>query len=178
MIRRHRRCHHSIEGVLIFAGHPRLQALWHSHREKMLYLVVGGWNTLFTWLSFSLLYYFLSPYVYSSLILVASYLIASVNGFLGFRYIVFGASGRHPLLEYIKYQVVYLPLLGLNMVILPLLLAHTTWNAYIIEAGFGALSIVVGYLGNKYFTFRRRRPTPQQDAPGATEAAGDPSQLS
>jgi len=116
---------------------------------------VGGWNTLFTYVSFSLLYYLLSPGLHPSVILALSYVLASVNGFLGFRFIVFGASGSHPLVEYLRYQAVYLPLLALNLVLLPLLLQHTTWNAYVIEAVFGAFSIVVGFLGNKYFTFRR-----------------------
>ena len=133
-----------------------LRSAWSRHREKILYLIVGVWNTVFTYASFSVLYYLLSPGLHPSIILALSYVAASINGFLGFRFIVFGASGNHPLVEYLKYQVVYLPLLALNLVLLPLLLRHTTWNAYLIEAVFGVFSIVVGFVGNKYFTFRRR----------------------
>jgi putative flippase GtrA len=125
-----------------------------THREKILYLFVGGWNTLFTYISFVVLFYLLNPYLHPSVILVLGYLVASVNGFIGFRYIVFGPAG-HPLMEYLKYQFVYLPLLIGNMILLPLLLKHTSLNAYLIEALYGALSIVLGYIGNKYFTFRR-----------------------
>src|SRR5450759_4493480 len=96
-----------------------------AHREKLLYLVVGGWNTLFQYGVFSLCWYLLSPVWPPIPILLISYLIASVNGFLGFRYIVFKPK-RHPLLECLTFQVVYVPLLVLNMVGLPLLLKQPT----------------------------------------------------
>jgi putative flippase GtrA len=128
-------------------------ALWQRHREKILYLVVGGWNTLFTYCAFALCYYLLHDHVHPDVILVLAYVIASINGFLGFRYIVFGPA-RHVVVEYLRYQAVYLPLLGLNLIVLPLCLKHTSLNAYVIQALFGVFSVVAGYLGNKYFSFR------------------------
>jgi len=124
-----------------------------AHREKLLYLIVGGWNTLFQYGVFSLCWYLLSPVWPPTPILLISYVIGSVNGFLGFRYIVFKPT-RHPLLEYLKFQVVYLPLLVLNLVGLPLLLKHTQLNAYAIQALVGVFVVIVAYVGNKYFTFR------------------------
>lgn len=131
----------------------RAANLVRRHREKLLYLVVGGWNTLFQYGVFSLCWYLLSPHWPPAFILLVAYLIASVNGFLGFRHIVFKPK-RHPLFEYVKYQLVYLPLLGLNMIVLPALLKHTHLNAYAIQALFGVFAIVAAYVGNKYFTFR------------------------
>jgi putative flippase GtrA len=118
--------------------------------------VVGGWNTLFTYAAFSLLYYLLSSHLYPSLILALSYVVASINGFLGFRYLVFKPAGNG-FVEYAKYQLVYLPLLAINMVVLPLALRRTHLNAYAIQALFAIFSIVAAYVGNKYFTFRRLR---------------------
>ena len=66
-----------------------------DHREEDPRRAVGGWNTLFQYLSFSLLYYLLHAHVYSSVILAMSYVLSSVNGFLGFRYVVF-QSTRYP----------------------------------------------------------------------------------
>jgi putative flippase GtrA len=86
-------------------------------------------------------------------ILLLSYLISSVNGFLGFRHVVFRSSG-HPIVEYAKFQIVYGPILALNLVVLPLALKFTPVNAYVIQALFGVFAIIISYLGNKYFTFR------------------------
>ena len=44
----------------------------------------------------------------------------------------------------------------MNMVALPLFLAYTDLNAYVVQAGFAVFAVVAGYLGNKYFTFRKR----------------------
>lgn len=110
-----------------------------------------------------MLYYLLNGSVYTFIILILGYVIASVNGFLGFRFIVFGATGSHPVVQYLKYQAVYLPMLGLNLVFLPFMLSHTSLNAYVIQAMYGAFSVVFGYLGSKYFAFRRARPGNIQD---------------
>lgn len=132
-----------------------------AHREKLLYLVVGGWNTLFQYVSFSLLYYLLSGSLFSSAILFISYVLSSINGFLGFRYVVFQSRG-HPLAEYVRFQVVYMPLLVVNLVALPLLLEYTPLNAYVVQAGFAVFSVIVGYLGNKYFAFRKHEEEPEE----------------
>ncbi len=127
-----------------------------THREKVLYLLVGGWNTVFQYVSFALLYYLLHGILFSSLILFISYALSSVNGFLGYRFIVFRSKGR-PLVEYLKFQLVYAPLLAVNLVVLPLTLAYTPLSAYVVQALFAVFSVVAGYLGNKYFTFRKPR---------------------
>ena len=130
--------------------------LLRKHHEAVLYLIVGAWNTLFQYAVFAVCWYFLSPHLQPDLVLLIAYLIASVNGFLGFRYIVFKPAS-HPLVEYLKFQLVYLPLLALNMVVLPLLLRHTQLSAYVIQALFAGFTIVAAYFGNKYSTFRRVR---------------------
>lgn len=141
-----------------------VRKLMGAHREKFLYLAVGAWNTLFQFVSFSLLYYLLQDHLHPSVILFLSYVLSSINGFLGFRYIVFRTEG-HPLVQYLRFQLVYVPLLVVNMVLLPLALAYTSLNAYLVQALFAALSIVAGFIGNKYFAFR-----PSGNAPDSIDA--------
>jgi putative flippase GtrA len=140
---------------------------WRRYRQQILYLVVGGWNTLFQYGVFSLMWFLLHVHLHPDLVLVLATLISSVNGFLGFRYVVFGPSG-HPLWEYLKFQLVYGPILVLNMVVLPLMLRYTSVNAYVIQAAWGGMAIILAYFGNKYFTFKsgegnlRRRLPPSE----------------
>jgi putative flippase GtrA len=117
-----------------------------------MYMVIGGWNSLFTFLCFSVLYFLLSPLIPSYAILIMVWAIASANGYLGFRRLVFTPM-RHPAIEYLRYQVVYLPLLVLNIVALPLALAHTSLSAYAIQAFLSVFAAIAAYFGNKYFTF-------------------------
>ncbi len=137
-----------------------------------MYLVVGGWNTLFTYLTFSLLYYLLHTSVYPSLILALSYVISSINGFISFRYLVFKPV-RHPVHEYLRYQAVYLPILAINMLVLPLALRYSSLNAYVIQALFAVFAVVTSYLGNKYFTFRRSGRQVSPDTGQAESASSD-----
>jgi putative flippase GtrA len=84
-----------------------------------------------------------------------SYLIASVNGFLCFRWFVFRTSDR-PLIRYLRYNLIYVPLLLIYMFLLPLALAHSFLSAYVMQALCTLVAIVLGYVGNKYFAFRVR----------------------
>jgi putative flippase GtrA len=144
-----------------------MASIWRGHRERILYLVVGAWNVLFQYVVFSLLWHFLNDGLHPDVILLLATLIGSINGFLGFRYIVFAPTG-HPFREYLKFQVVYAPILLVNMVILPLMLNHTRLSAYAIQAIWGLAAIVLAYLGNKYFTFR---PSTGSAAPPAPPEA-------
>jgi putative flippase GtrA len=146
-----------------------VKRLMRAHREKLLYLVVGAWNTLFQYAVFSLLYWLLNAHLASSVIVLISYLFGSLNGFLGFKLIVF-RSRQHPLREYVKFQLVYGPLLALNMVVLPLALKYSTLNAYVVQALFAVFAVVVGYLGNKHFAFRQ--PPPRADEADGLRGAG------
>jgi putative flippase GtrA len=119
-----------------------------------MYLVVGGWNSFVAYLCFATLYYLLYESLASPVILTLSYAIASVNGYLTFRYLVF-TPVRRPIVEYARYQAVYLPILAVNLVALPLALRYTNLSAYIAQALLGIFAVVVAYLGNKYFAFRK-----------------------
>jgi putative flippase GtrA len=126
---------------------------WPQHREKVRYLLVGGWNTLFVYTCFSTLYFLLNERLAPSLILAIAYGVASINGYMTFRLFVF-APVRHPVVEYLRYQAVYVPIQAFNLVALPLALMHTNLSAYIVQALLAPSTVIAAYLGNKYFTFR------------------------
>ncbi len=62
------------------AGSPL--ALLQRYREPLLYLVVGGWNTVFGYAVFALLYWLLNAQLPSPVIVLLAYVIAVVNNFL------------------------------------------------------------------------------------------------
>jgi putative flippase GtrA len=128
---------------------------WPRHREKVMYLLVGGWNSFFAYACFSTLYFLLNARLAPSLILALAYAVSSVNGYVTFRYLVFKPV-RHPVVEYLRYQAVYLPILAVNLVALPLALTYTTLSAYVIQALLAVFAVVAAYVGTKYFAFRKR----------------------
>jgi putative flippase GtrA len=127
---------------------------WPRHRQKAMYLVVGGWNSFFAYGCFSVLYYLLNYRLAPSVILAIAYAVASVNGYLTFRYLVF-TPARRLLVEWLRYQAVYLPILAVNVVTLPLALTYTSLSAYAIQALMAIFAAIAAYIGNKYFAFRK-----------------------
>src|ERR1035437_7700214 len=97
---------------------------WPRHREKVMYLVVGAWNSFVAYGCFAVLYYLLNERLAPSVIVAIAYAVASVNGYLTFRNFVF-TPVRHPVVEYVRYQAVSLPILAFNLAALPLALTYT-----------------------------------------------------
>ena len=123
------------------------------YREQILYLVVGGWNTLFGYLNFVALYYFLQASLPVMVILVISYAISIANAYICYRYIVFRSRGS-VLREMPRFTSVYLVALAANLVILPLALRWLPLSAYVVQALFTVAVVVLSYLGHKNFSFR------------------------
>lgn len=128
------------------------------YREQILYLAVGGWNTLFGYLNFALLYYFLNTRLPVMVILVVSYAISIANAYVCYRYVVFRSRGS-VLREMPRFTSVYLVALAANLIVLPLALRWLPVSAYAVQAVFTAAVVVLSYLGHKYFSFRRGAPT-------------------
>lgn len=58
-------------------------------REQVLYLVVGGWNTLFGYAEWALMEYLLHDYLHYIAILVLSWPLAVLNAYVCYRHFVF-----------------------------------------------------------------------------------------
>jgi len=148
--------------------------LYSRRREQILYLVVGGWNTLFGYGVWAGLQYLLGSHVHYLVVVVLSWPIAVLNAYLGYRLVVFHSHG--PLLaELPRFSLVYVATLIANLALLPLALNALPLNIYVIQAVFTAAVVVVSYLGHKYYSFRLGRPRDDMDSPAydPTPRSGD-----
>jgi putative flippase GtrA len=125
-------------------------------REQLLYLVVGGWNTVFGYGAWALLQYMLGDYLHYLVVVVLSWPIAVLNAYLGYRLIVFRSRGS-VLRELPRFSLVYLATLLVNLALLPIALSVLPFSIYVIQALFTAVVVVGSYLGHKYYSFRRSR---------------------
>jgi|SRR5664280_414432 len=123
------------------------------YREQILYLVVGGWNTLFGYLSFVALYYFLHTRLPVVAILIISYALSIANAYVCYRYIVFRSRGS-VLREMPRFASVYLVALAVNLVVLPLALRRLPLSAYSVQALFTLAVVLLSYFGHKHVSFR------------------------
>jgi putative flippase GtrA len=137
-------------------------ALYGRRREQILYLVVGGWNTLFGYGVFALLYHLLHdlagmPKISGSLTaLVVASIIGIANNYVLYRTIVFRSHGAVRR-ELPRFLLVYLVALAINLILLPLALHELPFNAYSVQAVYTLGVVVATYIANKYFSFAATR---------------------
>jgi putative flippase GtrA len=143
-----------------------------AHREQMQYLAVGGWNTVAGYGTFVILYHFLGDQLSYAVIILASYVVAIANAYLGYRYIAF-RSHASVLREFPRFASVYVLTMIVNLVVFPLALHLLPLGALAVQGLFTVGVVVASYLGHKHYSFRRpAAPDPAVGAPGAGQGAG------
>lgn len=143
--------------------------LLQSHREQVLYLVVGAWNTLAGYGAFAILYFLLGGRLSDAMIIIASYAVAIANAYVGYRYVAF-RSHASIIHEFPRFSAVYVATLVVNLAFFPLALSALPVGAYVVQAVFTIGVVIASYLAHRHFSFRH----PSSDAPtrGAAEAGG------
>jgi glycosyltransferase involved in cell wall biosynthesis len=122
-------------------------------RRRLLYLVVGGWNTLFGYLAFSALYYLLSSHLNYVLIFIAAYSISTLNAYWGYKRFVFKTATRF-IEEFPRFALVYVGALAVNLVVFPWLTTTLGLNPYLSQVLFTVVLVVTTYIVNQRFSFR------------------------
>ena len=133
-------------------------------REQVLYLVVGGWNTVFGYAVWALMQFLLGGFLHYLVIVVLSWPIAVLNAYLGYRYIVFRSHGS-VLRELPRFSTVYLITLFANLAILPVALQLFPLSIYMVQALFAVVVVIGSYLGHKYYSFRGGRHGDDDEIP-------------
>ena len=140
-------------------GHPALGpavGFYFHRREQLLYLVVGGWNTVFGYGVWALLQFLLGDRLHYLIIVLIAWPIAVLNAYLGYRLIVFRSRG--PILKELpRFAVVYVATLLVNLALLPIALEALPFSIYLIQAVFTAVLVVLSYLAHRFFSFGGRR---------------------
>ena len=131
-------------------------ALMAARREQILYLAVGGWNTVFGYAEWAVLQFILGHHLHYLVIVVISWPIAVLNAYIGYRYIVFRSRGLI-LRELPRFASVYVSTLLATLVVLPIALHVLPFSIYLINGLFTIAVVVVSYLGHKHFSFRGGR---------------------
>jgi putative flippase GtrA len=122
-------------------------------REQLLYLLVGGWNTVFGYGIWALLQFLLGNHLHYLVVVLISWPIAVLNAYIGYRYVVFRSRGSI-LREFPRFSLVYVVTLVVNLALLPIALQVLPINIYAVQALLTVLVVVCSYLSHKHFSFR------------------------
>ena len=121
--------------------------------QKIRFLLVGGFNTVFGYSMFALMYFWIGSRTGYVITLLSAHLLSSTLAFFLYRRFVFNehASGAS---TYLKFQSVYLFPLVSNLVVLPLLVEALKWNVYLAQGTFSFAWVFASFFAHKKFTFR------------------------
>jgi putative flippase GtrA len=126
-----------------------------SPREQRIrYLLVGGWNTVFGFGVFALLQLTLGGSVHYEILLAVAQVLATLNAFAGYRLLVFQVTGT-VLRDLARFSVVYAGAFAVNLVALPLLVEVGGVPVLAAQAVVVAGTVVASFFAHRNFSFRR-----------------------
>ena len=145
--------------------------------EKIRFLLVGAWNTVFgvgvLWLLDRFIPYDVRSLVQKEAVLVLSWVICVSHNFFTFKLLVFKTWGNW-LKEYLRMYVTYGATFLVQSVLILALSSWLGWSLFWASVPTIAVVTVMSYLGHKYFTFRGGHAIEAIDAGDAFEEEGPP----
>jgi len=124
-----------------------------AHEQKIRYLIIGGWNTIFGYGVFAVLYFWLEGSIHYLFILSISYILSITNAYIGYKLFVFRTRGNI-FREYLRFYVIYGVSFLINLAVLPLLVELLSLNMYAAQAVVTIITIVGSYVLHKNFSFK------------------------
>lgn len=130
--------------------------LWFKIDSRIRFILVGGYNTVFAFILFCGLEYYLGENLYHMWILLITHIISVLNSFLTLRIFVF-ASKNNLLHEYIKVNVVYgFYFLG-NSAMLFIFSDLLHFNVLLAQFLCVMILTVWAYFAHKHFSFKEKK---------------------
>ena len=131
-----------------------IASLW--AQQQFRYLVIGGVNTLLSYMiGAGLLYVFLDRIHYFFIMVISTVICITVS-YLNHKFFVFGTIGNY-IQEYLRFYVIYAFPIGFSFVAFPICYEGLGMNPYFAQALIMIVTIVTSYIGHSHFSFRRRK---------------------
>ena len=128
--------------------------------ERVRFLIFGGINTVIGYGLFALFELFLGKYIGYLGSLYVSYALATILAFYLHRRFTFRAStSGKVVVDFLRFQSVYLVSLLVNTAALPLLVEWFGLKPLVAQAVIVVITTAISYVGHKWFSFRRKAQT-------------------
>ena len=149
----------------------RLSGTYVRHGEKLRFLAVGGWNTVFSigvlWLLDQAIPYDSTSVLQKEMVFAASWVIGVTQNFFTFKLLVFRTHGNW-LREYLRMYVVYAVTFTVQSVLM--LAISEVFGLSVFWANLPVILVitVMSYFGHKHYTFRQPERVFDESAEAAT----------
>lgn len=137
------------------------EKIWFGLPLKIRFLLVGGFNTVFSYLLLNLLNFIFSEYlpysksIIANIALFLQYVICINLSFITMRYYVFQSHGIWKK-EYVRAWCVYLFIYAVNAPIISGLIVIFDWPLWLAQGVYLIISTILTFLLHKYFSFRKQ----------------------
>jgi putative flippase GtrA len=121
--------------------------------QKFRYLIIGGYNTIFGYGVFALLWLLWGQTLNYIVILIISQVIAVTNAFFSYRILVFRKKGGG-WSDFTRFNAVYLGAFIFNVLALPVLIEGINIHPLVAQALLVIVTVVASYLMHRRFSFR------------------------
>ena len=128
---------------------------WMRFPEKLRFILVGGYNTVFGYLLFVALIFLLTE-KYNQLALFGSYILSSINSYLTQKYYVFATKNIN-FKEYLQCVTTWMGSYIINAVLLYILVDILHFNVYIMQIICLIICAVFNYVFLKHFVFCKKQ---------------------
>lgn len=125
--------------------------LW-GREEKFRFLVVGAYNSVFSYALFAGLFLLLNKRFNYIFILIIVHFVAVLNAFIGHKYFTFKAEGG-VLMAYLRFNLSYLGALGAGVAGLPFLVVVCGLHPLVSQGLLSLFTMVGSYFLHKHISF-------------------------
>lgn len=145
----------------------RVRAFASRHEQKLRFILVGVWNTVFSlavlWLLERFIPHDAASVLQKQVILVASWMIAVTHNFFTLKFLVFRTQGNW-VREYRRMYITYAGTFVVQSVLVQAVSAHFSLSLFWANVPTILVVTILSYLGHKHFTFRGRHVIEAIDA--------------
>jgi putative flippase GtrA len=136
--------------------------LLNKHKTKIKFLFVGGWNTLFGFLAFVILYkiagkiFKVDYFAYTSAQILGS-ILAILNAYIFHKYVTFESKtkGRNMIIEFFKFSTTYIVLFFVSLALMPFFVEVLKIQPILSSVCLNIITITTSYFGHSRFSFKK-----------------------
>lgn len=126
-----------------------------NDEKKIRYVLVGIWNTIFSYLAFVFLYFFLKEKLHYVLILVVSQIVGLTNAYVCYKLFVFKTKGN-VIREYFRFYLVYGSTFLVNLILIFIFVEVLGASPLISQAVIALIVVTMAYVGHSRFSFNSK----------------------
>lgn len=122
-------------------------------KKKLRYIIIGAWNTLFSYAAFVFLYFYTSSFLHYMVILALSQIAGITNAYICYKFFVFKTKGNI-VREYLRFYVVYGTTFIVNLVLIAFFVELLKINPIVSQGIIAIVVVIMAYFGHSRFSFK------------------------